>query len=284
MYKKIRNIRLILSGAIFVALTVGMITGTLFVFQQMQLVQALLSVSAFWLTFWAVITLLFGRIYCSTVCPLGTILDIGSCAGMAVRRRRHERRFNAATAAEIGYHYSEPRRFIRAVVLMFIIVSAVVGIPTAILILDPYNIYSRALGIVPTVESGVSAAAIAIVSWLFIIFVAAIAVHRGRLLCNTICPVGTMLGCVSPYSLYNIDINTDKCVGCGACERVCRAECINSSSHTVDTSRCVVCFDCTSVCPNDAITFRRGKHRLSMPMLESITPTLKTDVTASDKQ
>ena len=64
------------------------------------------------------------------------------------------------------------------------------------------------------------------------------------------------------------DINTDKCINCGECERVCKAGCIRLSDHTVDASRCVVCFDCMSVCPNQAITYRQGRHRLGMPMMQ----------------
>ena len=79
--------------------------------------------------------------------------------------------------------------------------------------------------------------------------------------------MGTLLGAVSRYSLYHVDINTDLCTGCNLCVKRCKASCINPADHTVDLSRCVVCFDCTAACPSDAITFRRGRHQLKMPLL-----------------
>jgi polyferredoxin len=282
MYKKIRLIRIIVACAVFIALSYGLAFGVTTVFEQMQIVPAIIIGSAIWLPFWAVITLLIGRIYCSTVCPIGTISDIAARIGMTIKRKKARRRFGIASAADLGYHFSEARRQIRAVIFTTIFVLSIIGVSTALTILDPFDIYRRALGAAPSVRGATSSAMIQIVSLAFIAFVAAVASQRGRLLCNTICPVGTLLGCASPYAVYNIDINTDKCVGCGACERVCRAECINPSSHKIDISRCVVCFDCTSVCPSDAITFRRGKHKLTMPMLQSITPTLKTDVSSPE--
>jgi polyferredoxin len=281
MYKKIRLIRMIVACAVFIVLSYGLAFGVNTVFEQMQLVSAVIVGSAIWLPFWAVITLLIGRIYCSTVCPMGTIQDFAARIGLAIRRQRTLHRHGKASAADLGYHYSEPRRHVRAVVFTAIFVLAIIGVTSALTILDPFDIYRRALGVSPSETGMATTAMVQVLSWAFILFVAAVSARRGRLMCNTICPIGTLLGCASPYAVYNIDINTDKCIGCGACERVCRAECINPSSHKVDISRCIVCFDCTSVCPGDAITFRRGKHKLSMPMLQSITPTLKTDVSSS---
>ncbi len=68
-------------------------------------------------------------------------------------------------------------------------------------------------------------------------------------ICNTLCPVGTILGCVSRNSAMRIDIDTDRCIQCRRCEHVCKAECIDMQSHVVDMSRCVVCFDCLPCAP-----------------------------------
>lgn len=272
---------MIVACAVFIVLSYDLAFGITTVFESMQLVPAIIVGSVVWLPFWAVVTLLVGRIYCSTVCPLGTIQDLASRIGMAIRRRRVLHRHGRASAADLGYHYSEPRRHVRAIVFTAIFVLSIIGVTAALTILDPFDIYRRALGVSPSTSGIASTVMVQILSLTFVLFVAAVASRRGRLMCNTICPIGTLLGCASPYAVYNIDINTDKCIGCGECERVCRAECINPSSHKVDTSRCILCFDCTSVCPGDAITLRRGKHKLSMPMLQSITPTLKTDVSSS---
>lgn len=79
--------------------------------------------------------------------------------------------------------------------------------------------------------------------------------RSGRTYCNTICPVGTVLGLVSRYSLFRPTIATEKCTSCGLCSRQCKASCIDSKSHTIDHSRCVTCMNCLEVCNRNAITY-----------------------------
>ena len=79
---------------------------------------------------------------------------------------------------------------------------------------------------------------------------------RGRLFCNSICPVGALLSIVSRYSLFHISIDKNACNKCKSCERSCKAEAIDASNMNVDTSRCVTCFNCTSSCTKNAIKYR----------------------------
>ena len=89
----------------------------------------------------------------------------------------------------------------------------------------------------------------------------------GRTYCNMICPVGTVLGFLSKYSLFKPVIDTTKCNGCGLCARNCKASCINSKAHEIDYSRCVACMDCLDKCKQGAITYTRrhksNTHRTS---------------------
>jgi len=80
-----------------------------------------------------------------------------------------------------------------------------------------------------------------IVAVMTFIVVAVLAWRGGRTWCNTICPVGTVLGVLSRFSWLKPVIDTSKCNGCGLCERNCKASCINSKEHTIDYSRCVAC-------------------------------------------
>ena len=78
----------------------------------------------------------------------------------------------------------------------------------------------------------------------------------GRIWCNSICPVGSLLGLVSRFSLFAPVIDTDKCRNCGLCGRRCKSSCIDTSNHRIDYSRCVACMDCISTCRDGAIKFR----------------------------
>ena len=115
----------------------------------------------------------------------------------------------------------------------------------------------------------ITAIGVVLVSW-----------RRGRLLCNTVCPVGTVLGVGAKRSYFHIEIDPDRCINCGECERVCKAQCIKLPEKTVDTSRCVVCFDCTTVCPNQAINYKSGRYHLDMPMLQDLQRSAPAETSA----
>ncbi|MGL4796864.1 MAG: [FeFe] hydrogenase, group A [Paraclostridium sp.] len=69
---------------------------------------------------------------------------------------------------------------------------------------------------------------------------------------------------IEDYKCYTSQCNhlvkltiTEKCIGCGACKRVCPVDCIlgeRKEQHYIDYNRCTHCGQCISVCPVDAIT------------------------------
>lgn len=251
--------------------TWALIAGYDSVFVRMQILTALLSGVAGTLVFWAVVTLIYGRIYCSTVCPLGTFMDCVSAGSRLMRRSRR------------NYHYVPPSKRTRAVFLTLAFISLLSGTTLIPTLLDPYSAYARMVNELivrsmgemgPPTRFGMACMAVAVLTAVIVI---AVAWKHGRLLCNTVCPIGTVLGYGSRRSYFHIEINPDLCINCGECDRVCKAQCIKLPEKIVDTSRCVVCFDCATVCPNNAITYKSGRFRLGTPMLQDIVPTPKMD-------
>lgn len=239
---------------------------------------------------WLVITLVFGRIYCSTACPLGTLQDI---AARLPRPRRFARRYR--------YKPSMPW-FVRAAMLAILVMAvcfsslAVSWSIMPFLQVSPYDSYSSIVTslLKPLVDWIAGSEAVPVAARLIIsaainlVFLICIAAVRGREVCNTLCPVGAALGCVNALALFHFDIDTDRCTHCRRCEDVCKASCINSEAGTVDSARCVVCFDCVDACRDDAIHYTTRRHRLSIPMLQSIRPprpaisnSIKTSTTQS---
>ena len=88
-------------------------------------------------------------------------------------------------------------------------------------------------------------------------FIAALAAWHGRAWCNTVCPVGTILGALAKFAWFRPNIVADSCVSCRACERICRAHCIHIDAKAIDHTKCVSCFDCSAVCPKGAIKWKR---------------------------
>lgn len=217
-----------------------------------------------------ILTLLFGRIYCSVICPLGVMQDLFSW----VAGRRKKNRFK----------YTQPKTILRWVVFAIFTVLLVCGFSSLALLIAPYSAFGRIAQnllapiwqagnnllalIAERVDSyafyttdicvrGIGTFAVAVVT---LIVVALIAWRHGRLYCNSICPVGTILGAISRFSIFRPVIDTEKCSGCNRCARNCKSSCINIKEHTIDYSRCVVCMDCINVCNNGAVKYALRKR------------------------
>lgn len=213
---------------------------------QPEVAVAALSLSV--LAIWTGITVIFGRLYCSTLCPLGALMDLGARARLDSR----------------PYRWSKPLNALRIGVLIAALPVAVLWVAPREWIL-PFGLYS-------TIETHIIHPRIGIATLLSVAVAIGLLVagfKRGRLVCNTLCPVGTLLGLMARRSAFHIDINTDRCTQCRRCVDACKGECINLEEHTVDMSRCVLCFNCLPPCPNEAITYTLSRHTLSDPLLQN---------------
>lgn len=244
------------------------VAGALGWVSRIQLVPLALSGAVTAVVVWLVVTLMFGRVYCSSVCPLGVVQDCFSHLSRITRKRRIHH----------PYHYSLPFTRLRYVLLTLVAGCAVVGVALPLSLLDPYSAFGRIgsellrpvvqwLGGAPVIVAswmafGIAAATLVVVGWM--------SFRRGRLFCNTICPVGSTLGIFSRYSLFHFEIDTDLCVNCRKCEKVCKSECINLNDHVVDGSRCVACFNCVDACDSDAIRYTTRRKKLALPMMQRI--------------
>lgn len=243
-----------------------------------QIFPAVMSFSVVIFVVWLLVTLIFGRIYCSTVCPLGTLQDLFARLP----------RLTAKGARKHHYSWRRPVTRVQYVLLVAVMVAMMAGVSLVASLFDPFTVYEGIVRqtVVPAAkEAGlllewhsmttgdrVLAGTVTgcLVNTVILALVAVSAAMSGRTLCNSICPVGTTLGFVSRYAIMQIDIDTDKCVHCGACERVCKASCIDLRDCVVDGARCVDCFDCLTVCPNDAIHYTGRRHRLSDVLMQRI--------------
>ena len=212
------------------------------------------------------VTLLFGRIYCSTVCPLGIFQDvviwlrrrIGLALDKIRVRRLKEHKDEPGRLKPFVKHfrYSRGHPAVRGAVFAVAVASAIAVGQLLISFVAPYSTYGRAVRCIAGLAEGQSAAPLLlVVSLVTLVLVGVCAWFLGRDWCNIICPVGTLLGAVGRYSLMKIRIDETKCNACGRCVRGCKASCIDGEAHTVDASRCIGCFDCIGRCKQGAISF-----------------------------
>ena len=234
---------------------------------KIQFLPAVLSLNLAVVAALIVLTLIFGRLYCSVICPLGIMQDGFGWLGKKSKKNR--------------YSYSAPKNVLRYTLLAVMIIAIIAGIGAVVALLAPYSAYGRiAQSLLSPVwqwgnnllaswaESRESYEFYTVDIWLrggitigvataTLIILGVLAWRNGRTYCNTICPVGTVLGFLSRFSLLKPVIDTSKCNGCGLCARNCKAACINSKEHTIDYSRCVTCFDCLDKCHKGAISYAR---------------------------
>ena len=113
---------------------------------------------------------------------------------------------------------------IRPIVLVVNNVAAIALEPLGV-----HTLHREPWAVIAPVSAGVSMA--------MLMLVAMLAGTRGRLYCNTVCPVGALLGLLSKISFLQISIEPGVCKGCKLCEGVCKAGCIDRRKKTVDISR-----------------------------------------------
>ena len=228
------------------------------------------------------LTLISGRTYCSFLCPLGIGQDLFSRIGGRIKKRF--RRFG----------YKKPFTIVRYSLLAITLIVTIVWGIHMIILLDPYSIFGRfitffAKPVVLLLNNFVSGILgkfdiytvphfpvkgfqllSYIIPGIFFLLVGGLSLIRGRLYCNMICPVGTLLGLISKISLFRIKFDESTCTRCGRCAINCKSSCIDFLNHKIDITRCVDCFNCINTCPEKSLSY-------SLPVLGKKVIDNKTD-------
>ena len=273
----LRKIRTILAAVVFILITLLFLdfTGTLHHWlswlAKIQFLPAVMALNVVVVVALLLLTLVFGRIYCSVICPLGVFQDI-----LARFRRKKNK-----------YSYSKEVKWVRYPVLVVFIIAAVAGIGSLFQLLAPYSAYGRIATMIfqpiwkfgnnvlaeiaaradsyafYTVDTWMRSLPVLIIAAVTLVVLFVLAWRGGRTYCNTICPVGTILSFFARFSWLKIHFDEDKCKNCSMCSKNCKAACIDYKNHTVDYSRCVVCGNCIESCKFGALKYssRASKSR-----------------------
>ena len=272
----LRKIRVVLAAVFFVGITLLFLdfTGTLHAWlgwmAKVQFLPAVLALNFGVVAALLILTLLFGRVYCSVICPLGVMQDIISWIHGKTKKKNRFR-----------FSYSPAKKWLRYAVLAAFVAALVLGAHSLVALVAPYSAYGRIASnlLAPIYQWGnnllaliaeradsyafysvdvwIKSTATFAVAAATLVVVGFLAWKNGRTWCNTICPVGTVLGFFAKFSLFAPVINTEKCRNCGLCGKQCKAACINMKEHEIDLSRCVACMDCIDTCKEGAISYGR---------------------------
>ncbi len=269
MLKKIRRVSALV---FFIAITLLFLdfTGVIHLYlgwmAKIQFLPALLAGNLAVVLVIAAVTLIFGRVYCSVVCPLGVMQDLFGWLGLRAKRNR--------------YGFSKEKKALRYGMLTLFAIALLAGVASFVALLAPYSSYGRIVTnlFAPVYEGfnnilayfaargesyafyhkeivfkGLGTFVVASLSFVAIAF---LSYRNGRTYCNTVCPVGTVLSFLARVSLFRPVIDTAKCVNCTACGKRCKAACIDTKNHRIDYTRCVACMDCIENCTAGAISYK----------------------------
>ena len=242
----LKKIRIALACIVFVGIVAlfadqeGLLQPCLGWLAKIQFLPAVLALNVVVVAVLLLLTLLLGRVYCSVICPMGVMQDFFNWLGNRFKKNR--------------FQFRKGHTVLRIVALVAFVVLLVIGLNGIAILVAPYSAFGRMANVVFH-WSGIN-----VTFWVAVatfVVIAALSFGWGRLWCNTICPVGTVLGFFSRFSLLKPVIDTNKCNGCKKCARNCKAMCINPETHTIDYSRCVACMDCLENCHQHAISYKR---------------------------
>lgn len=236
---------------------------------KLQFVPAMLASSFVIVIAIVVITLLFGRIYCSVICPLGIYQD---CIAHVAEKRKKNR-----------YSFKRSKRYRYYIGLAFFLLIAF-GFTSIAIFIEPYSIFGRFASNLFSpvyrlinnmlayfaerwnsyafyhVDVYIKSLPMFIIAIAYFLIITVLALVNGRWYCNSICPVGALLGSLSKFSVLKPRFDEKKCVSCGLCEKNCRCSAIDAKNHKIDYTKCVTCFNCVSKCNKGAMRYGINKE------------------------
>jgi polyferredoxin len=214
-----------------------------------------------------IFTYFYGRAYCSFLCPLGAMQDI------AIRFR--------TKALKKTFMFDKPLNWLKYGALAGTIALMITGSLAMLNLLDPFSNFGRIVadlfrpayiylnntaayilgtfdifGVKPMNMQYISLGVLGLVTGFFVMIVL-MSLWKGRLYCNTLCPVGGILSLFSSISFFKLGFVSESCTSCGLCEKACKSQCIDYKAQKLDFSRCVDCYNCIDACKFGAIRYMK---------------------------
>jgi len=220
--------------------------------------------------------LLFGRVFCGHICPMGTTLDVLERTAKTSRKSTTKTNSREASGAYRAWKH----------LCLLVILAGAVGGVSLVFVGSPLSLVTRfyalvlhplalllldtGLGAVSPLVSHTRLADLAYVQVdqrvfatgafvaAFFVAMTALAHVQPRFWCRNLCPTGALFGLCSRAPRVRRTVN-DSCTRCGRCIRECPTAAISEDPTRTDHAECIVCLHCVSICPESAISFGTGR-------------------------
>jgi MauM/NapG family ferredoxin protein len=219
--------------------------------------------------FFVALSAVMGRVFCSHICPLGTLVDVSDHQlgrkQEAEQNRVHYRQARRAkfvflvvilSAALFGFNllgFGDP-------LVLFTRFAAVVFYPAVLLlenlalqVLRPMSAFTgwSELAYVELTPPSFEGAVIMTGLLAVLLLLGRL---QPRFWCRHLCPLGAFFSWVGRWAPFRRRVD-DACNQCGLCTRDCPAGAIHESAVNTDRSECIVCLRCVHICPENAVRF-----------------------------
>ena len=203
------------------------------------------------------VSLFLRRVFCSHVCPLGTILDIFDITVGVFWRF-----VTKPIRKKMGNGQSGALRFLKYGILAGLIFAASGGVVLSQYI-SPLSLLTNCIGNLHMLFNGIALIPEAIATLGILVSILLLGLIRKRFFCRVLCPSGAF------FALWNLlclreRVVSEKCVDCGKCVAKCSFDALNNGAVTTG-AECAACYDCHGICPVDCIEFSWKKRFFKSP-------------------
>lgn len=185
------------------------------------------------------ISFIFGKSFCSWVCPIGFLSELIGDFGEKIERKL----FNKKLVLPKILDY--PLRSLKYLILGFFAYSIFFTMTKEALkafLNSPYNLLADIKLYYFFVH--ITEFSFFVILGLFILSI----VFR-NFWCRYLCPYGALLGIVSFFSPNKIKRNTASCIDCGLCTKACPSNIKVDKVKMVVSDECTMCLSCIDACP-----------------------------------
>ncbi len=185
------------------------------------------------------VSLVFGKAFCSWLCPVGFISELVGDFGERMYKKIFKRRIHLPKWLDY------PLRSLKYLLLGFLLYSVFFLMSSLALqaFLDsPYNIVADLK--MYYFFADISQTALIVLAVLFVL-----SIFIRNFWCRFLCPYGALLGLFSFLSPHKIKRNPVSCIDCGLCAKACPSYIKVDKVDTVISDECNTCLSCVDVCP-----------------------------------
>jgi polyferredoxin len=187
------------------------------------------------------VSLVFGKSFCSWLCPVGYISEMIGDFGEKLLKKIFKRNIKTVLPKWLDY----PLRSIKYLLLGFLLFSVfflMTTIAVKAFLNSPYNQVADLK--MYYFFADISQTALIIIAVLFVL-----SIFIRNFWCRFLCPYGALLGLISFLSPHKIKRNPVSCIDCGLCAKACPSNIKVDKVKTVWSDECSTCMSCVDVCP-----------------------------------